>query len=79
MALVGTLGIENKTTKIFKIYQGPKHTRYRGYIGPNSSAGYDVNDRKGNTYFQARPQGGGKPHDLTIGTPAETFYLWKIG
>jgi hypothetical protein len=30
MALLGTLWVDNKTSKILKIYQGPKHKNYRG-------------------------------------------------
>ena len=81
MALVGELQIENKTNKILAIYQGPKYRRYRGWVGPKSWAGYEVNDPHGNTYFELRPtpdSGGGKSYFKTIGTPAKTRVKWKI-
>jgi hypothetical protein len=83
MALVGTLWVHNKTSKILGIYQGPKHKNYRGAAGPNSWAGFSTNDSYGNTYFRATPtaaSGGGRSYDLVIPkSPVGTTYTWTIG
>jgi hypothetical protein len=82
MALVGTLWVDNKTNKILKVYQGPKHKNYRGAAGPKSWAGFAVNDPHGNTYFRATPtpeSGGGRSYDLVIPrTPVAVNYTWTI-
>jgi hypothetical protein len=80
MGLVGELQVVNKTSKILKIYQGPKHKNYRGWVGPNSWAGFAVNDPHGNTYFRATPtreSGGGSSYDLVI-PGKRTRYRWDI-
>jgi hypothetical protein len=77
--LIGTLNIKNTTNKVFNIFQGPKHKTYRGLIGPNSFAGWAVNDTTGKTYFRAVPHDGGGPIDFSI--PADnnhTQVTWVI-
>jgi hypothetical protein len=75
MALIGRLNIKNNTTKIYDIFQGPRHKVFRGLVGPNSFVGFAVNDPTGNTYFRAVPKNGGANIDKII-TGTTTQMTW---
>jgi len=79
MALLGTLTVQNTTNKTLRIYQGPKHKNFRGFVGPKSVAGFSVNDSHGNTYFRAKPTDAGASIDLVIpSSPVRTRLIWTI-
>jgi hypothetical protein len=76
---IGTLSVQNDAkTKTYAIYQGPKHKNYKISVGPQSLAGFPVNDRYGNTYFRAIPVGGGANKDLVISSTNKRKIIWVL-
>lgn len=80
MAYIGILSVQNDSkTKSYAIYQGPKHKNYKITVGPNSLAGFWVQDTYGNTYFRAKPVGGGANLDMTIpSNNNRTKIIWVL-
>jgi hypothetical protein len=74
----GTLSIQNDSNKTYAIYQGPKHKNFKISVGPESLAGFSVSDGTGNTYFRAKPVGGGADKDLVIPRTNKRKIIWVL-